>query len=169
MTLFFRKIKRLKEVAERGMGSHSFYKIISKEMLHLKSFNLVCWSNNDFGTPSSFSVLGPLFLTTLNVCSTLSLFRQICSCIENKYLIVYVTPIHSMQRNICINQQDPIGSWTCNFPPFRKTVTDQPTNRPSDRPTGGYEGSKVSYTYNKGCTDILSSAFMIKFCGQDAF
>ena len=44
-----------------------------------------------------------------------------------------------------INTSAPIGAGKCNFAPFKKIMTDRPTNqptgKPTDRPKFGQEGS----------------------------
>ena len=53
----------------------------------------------------------------------------------------------------------PIGAWKCYLPPFKETVTYQPTNWPTDQPT--------NWAWNK--TGILSSVSWPVCCYKSPF
>ena len=65
-------------------------------------------------------------------------------------------PCFSHLPNRYLKPSTQIGAWKFNFPPYG-IMTDQPSNRPTDGPTGSQEG----YTSNKVCKKYLNFSTVI--------
>ena len=55
-----------------------------------------------------------------------------------------------------LRKQAPIGAWKCNFPASQEIMTDRTTNQPID----GHEGSKLLFLYKYRLTIFDKSALL---------
>ena len=99
-------------------------------------------------TLCAFSIYGLFSWGKINIfqSSDARVSSEVLSCISAMFVLVLQTP-DALRKNeflqLIKNTSSLIGAWKCNFPAFL-IMTDRPTNWPTD----GHEGSSGSYTSN---------------------